>query len=946
MLRTNGPKTARLMLLLQVCVALWLTEAGFATAQTAAEDYYEDAKRYYAEGKNAEAAIQLKNALSADDQHLPSLLLTGDLALVSGNVGAATAAFEEALLLGAAPALVLPKLADALLMAGRYQQLLNEMSYTDLPDRARAEVLGFHALAYLGLRNPSMAKLRVSAALQLNPDSRSALIAKIEILRLEGELEDAQSRSHRLVASYPNDARIWALHGSILSALGKLADAMTAYDKSLSLNDRLISARLGRASIHFSTDQFNSAMADVDYVRSNYPADPRGMFLKAQLLDSANRQAEALEEYGYCANQLSTVDEDVLASNRQLTLMAAIANSRTDSSEQAIQVLQAYQSSNATSTVTGTMLAGLLIEVDEGQKALAVMRPLLEENGDSRAFRMLMARTLSAAGNHEEARAIWQELQETGPGAIDMESLIALNELQSGASPASIRRLENNIASDPSREGDLYTIALAYIQTGDPESALPHALKLTELQPKNPDYNGVLGSAYLYTGDVDLARQAFKTAYDFHPEEPRFLLALVEADIYDGKLDSARSLQEQALELFPEDPLVILHQARLERYSGDLAEALRWAEKAYGYKPTTQASSELLIDILVELQDNTRAVGVARSVASKTDASFREQLLWASTLTRIGNPTDAITRYKLISRNQDLTHEQLYQIAAAQTRLKAFGDANATLYRVQRMAPTERAYKQASIVVALELGNYASALETAMALVREDPSDLPSLTLLAKAQSALGDFDSAASTLQNAFALTESRHRPTLIAWHNALAKAGRDNRALNVLDEWLVRNTNDAQVLYIRASYMIERSRYEEAKVDLIAASKIAPSNAMILNNLAYILVETDTLAAINTAQQAYKTAPQSPQVNHTLGWALVKNGQAKQGLPYLRQAQVLQANNAIVAFHLGVALFELNRPIEATQALENALQIDPNLQQRDEAKALLIRIATAESI
>ena len=48
-------------------------------AQQTAADFYEDARQRYYEDAAAGAVIQLKNALKLDSQHVPSLILFGEI---------------------------------------------------------------------------------------------------------------------------------------------------------------------------------------------------------------------------------------------------------------------------------------------------------------------------------------------------------------------------------------------------------------------------------------------------------------------------------------------------------------------------------------------------------------------------------------------------------------------------------------------------------------------------------------------------------------------------------------------------------------------------------------------------------------------------------------------------------------------------------------------------
>ena len=65
--------------LLALLVGLALNADVFAIAQSAANDSYEKANQAHAKDKAVDAIIELKGALQADPEHLPSLVLAGQI---------------------------------------------------------------------------------------------------------------------------------------------------------------------------------------------------------------------------------------------------------------------------------------------------------------------------------------------------------------------------------------------------------------------------------------------------------------------------------------------------------------------------------------------------------------------------------------------------------------------------------------------------------------------------------------------------------------------------------------------------------------------------------------------------------------------------------------------------------------------------------------------------
>ncbi len=96
----------------------------------------------------------------------------------------------------------------------------------------------------------------------------------------------------------------------------------------------------------------------------------------------------------------------------------------------------------------------------------------------------------------------------------------------------------------------------------------------------------------------------------------------------------------------------------------------------------------------------------------------------------------------------------------------------------------------------------------------------------------------------------------------------------------------------------------------------------------------------AVQLASAAKRSFPDEPDFSDTLGWAQVRMGRAKMGLPFLVAAARTDADNALYRYHLGVAYEELGELAKARVELTRALQSDPNFPGAAEAKALLATI------
>ncbi len=134
------------------------------------------------------------------------------------------------------------------------------------------------------------------------------------------------------------------------------------------------------------------------------------------------------------------------------------------------------------------------------------------------------------------------------------------------------------------------------------------------------------------------------------------------------------------------------------------------------------------------------------------------------------------------------------------------------------------------------------------------------------------------------------------------------------------------SDVLYRRGGSYERMGNYKKADEDLLHALSIDPSDAYILNYLAYSWLERDY--KINEAMDMLKTAydlkSNDPYIIDSIGWAyfLIENYQEAE--KYLKRAVELMPDDPIVNDHYGDILWKLNRKIQARYFWNNVLTFD----------------------
>jgi cellulose synthase operon protein C len=168
------------------------------------------------------------------------------------------------------------------------------------------------------------------------------------------------------------------------------------------------------------------------------------------------------------------------------------------------------------------------------------------------------------------------------------------------------------------------------------------------------------------------------------------------------------------------------------------------------------------------------------------------------------------------------------------------------------------------------------------------------------------------------------------------LLAAGKSGEAGKMASQWMQKHPKDATFPLLLAGQA-------QAKNDLAAAAtgyrkvlEIDPDNIVALNNLAWILAESNDPKAREYAEHAHRLAPFNPGVLDTLGWTIARTGDAKRGAQLLLMASRLAPSQANIRLHLAKALAESGDKAGARREVAELVKLDKASPIRVEAEKL----------
>ena len=146
--------------------------------------------------------------------------------------------------------------------------------------------------------------------------------------------------------------------------------------------------------------------------------------------------------------------------------------------------------------------------------------------------------------------------------------------------------------------------------------------------------------------------------------------------------------------------------------------------------------------------------------------------------------------------------------------------------------------------------------------------------------------------------------------------------KVIDVLD-----NNSDikSDLLYRRGGSYERKGDYINADKDLQESLKIDPSDAYVLNYLAYSWLEREYKIdkAIEMLELAYNSTEDDPYIIDSIGWAYYLIDDYSKAEEFLKRAVELMPDDPIVNDHYGDILWKLNQKIQARYFWKNVLKM-----------------------
>jgi len=444
-----------------------------------------------------------------------------------------------------------------------------------------------------------------------------------------------------------------------------------------------------------------------------------------------------------------------------------------------------------------------------------------------------------------------------------------------------IALLEPAVAARPSEDGLTIALSRLYTSVGDPKKAEALLARRLAADPKSLVVRAALARLYQTTGRIDDAKKGYDELLSQSPTDVAALLGLAEIAIAQKKWPEATDYISRARTAAPNDP----------------------------------APGLLLVNMYGLQQDWKNAASAAAELVNRFPANV--EVLDAQGRVQIGagDTNGALATYKHAYELAPDSKPILSCYVSLLKEAKNFQEERTVLQAALDRDPKNTFLKGDLIRVEADIGGLEAGLAQARKFASDDPGNSLYDVVSAELYENAGRKREAIA-LADQVAATQPADDNIALAIFGLYTRADDSTKAEKVLNVRLKADPKDFGIRSLLASFYLDQKKYDQATAEYTRLIAERPADPIGLNNLAWLYQRQGNLIkARELAERAFAASPAAAQIDDTLGWILLAQGEAEKAITHLSAANSAAPRNPNIQYHRAVALQRVGRPTDALE-------------------------------
>lgn len=876
------------------------------------------------------AVIELKNALQQDSNNAEARFLLGKSLLEMGRPAEALIELSKARELGYSVAQLAAPIGSAMMYRGEVDQFIAEYGSVQIDEpKLRAELKAALSTAYGMQRKYQQSRDAADAALQADPKNVTANLLVAQLLRVAGDDAGSLAQIERTIALAPESGEPWIAKAEHLLTVSRdSAGTLAAYREALRRMPENVRVHVGITQELIRQRDFDGAQRQLAQLEKLQSKSLQGRYL-ATMLAFERRDLKAAFE---SAQELLRVAPD---NSRFLHLTGAIEYERGNYLQAAAHLGKALPDSPSPVAVR-VLLARAELRAGDPAKALNFLQPLLE--GARRApaeVYSLAAECYLQKGDSEAAKKMYAKAVEVNPADERGRTMLALSALKSGRSEQAMAELKSIASSAPGIDAEI-ALVMAHVQANRLDDAITVLDGMERKKPGGAVAPYFRGRIEQLREQRDKARAQFEQAIARDGSYAPAVVALALLDLDDGKPASAVARYEKLVAAAPKDVGARLGLIAARARAGAKPEDVRGQlEEAVKLFPDSDAARITLVGSLLDQRDAQGALKAARDGLARFPDNA--SLLQGQGLAELalGSHNQAAQSFSKAASLQPNSVEPLMYMVDVQLARKDVPAALAQLRKALTVKPDHMPAQIRLVSLLAQLSRNDEAMTVTKGIQKQFPNDPTGWALEADLLALKGNRVGAVVALKTAFSKRPSDEM--VVKLHNAMKAASQSAEADKLADEWLAKHPDSPAFNIYLGELAIGQRDYERAERHLRRVIATQPSNALVLNNLAWVLLRAGKPGALEMGEKALALAPDAEAVLDTMAEIHAGSGQLDKALALQKRALERSPNLPILRLHLAQYLIKKGQKAEARVELERLVALGSGFPAQDEVRKLL---------
>jgi tetratricopeptide (TPR) repeat protein len=824
---------------------------------------------------------------------------------------------------------------------------------SSLIDRAGAyEKNGQYRAAFIELKNALKqdpqnipAKLK-TAALQLKtgqPKSASLVLESIKDaptneyvdLYAEALLGQEQFKS-TLNFIEKNQAqcssRCLRLKADALLATDDIANAVKNYEAALQADANNVDAQLGLVKTYYKQKQQEKGSELLEEIIKNHPENTDAFLLKASLLISAGKQAEAEEVLNKALFTLPSTD---IITPKRIVIIESLVDILTlqGRTEEALT----YSKTLADLDPKGSELRAMMEEAinlynaKNYEGARKILEKINQESSNSKV-KTLLGVIDYMSGNFGQASTLLESGINLESSTPTTKSVLVNSYLITGQTDKALEFLEKDYQTNGNDVDTINLYANTLLRTGNSEKAYPLLEKSLQLKADQTPVHIAKFYYHVQKRDLAAATADITKAYKLSPDDNSVLTLYFGFLARSGKLDQAINELDGMIAKDKDNAYLFYLSGHLHGQKNSPEKTISSYKKSQELDNNLENPSYLALAKFYLLQKDYDAA--LKSYTDLIDKGLNDAEAYKGIITTYELKKDSDAGLSAVKKIAEEKNSQPARLVLAEYYILN-KDGNTAIEYLDTLENSEKTAATKAALVPLILaiptdasGDSLTKLKRLLVKsISEQPRNTALLYKLIDLELASNNASSAKELNEKLKAIDKSygpyyyaskiaflENKPEEAA---SIAKAGwtalKNDSAGNYyfnfltgnklptgafIDEWLNAVPDSFNGRLYKALSIQGNDSKAAIKIyeDLLTSY---PDSYRVLNNLAWLYQENGDARALETAEKAYQANPNDAAVLDTYGWVLFKNKKTSEALKIFEAAIKIEPNQSEILEH-----------------------------------------------